>query len=329
VWRDLDVVMDASEATGGKIGAWLQVRGRNLPTGSSASDTGDIPQMESFLNDLAETIVWEVNKLHSQGAGLDRFTTVTGAYQSTDATTSFNDSSNQLAFGDQVSDGSFEIWAFENGTRRGYTIDVYDTDSLNSLMNRINNTLNPTLDPTANPVATVVDGDRLRIYAAGGVEFAFANDTSHALAALGINTFFQGATATGLDLDDQINASVRNIAAGRLTASGEHAPGDNSNALELADLKDADVMGSADETFNEAVISWAADLGTQIASSEDSLRFAETASAELKELRDSVSAVNLDEEMVKLIQYQRSYQMAAKMISVADTLMATLLETKR
>jgi flagellar hook-associated protein 1 FlgK len=285
--------------------------------------------MESVRNELAETIIWEVNKLHSQGAGLDRFTTVTGAYQSSDATTTFNDSGNELDYGDQVVDGSFEIWAFENGTRRGYTIDAYKTDSLTTLVNRINNTLNPSLDPTANPVATVVDGDRLRIYASGGVEFAFANDTSNVLAALGVNTFFQGATATGIELGDTVKSSVRTIAAGRLTALGEHAAGDNSNALELADLKDSDVMGSADETFNESVISWAADLGTQIASSEDSLRFAETATAELQELRDTVSAVNLDEEMVKLIQYQRSYQMAAKMVSVADTLMATLLETKR
>ena len=46
-------------------------------------------------------------------------------------------------------------------------------------------------------------------------------------------------------------------------------------------------------------------------------------------MRDNVSGVNLDEEMIKMIQYQRSYQMAARLISVADSLLSTLLETKR
>ncbi len=329
VWRNLDVVMDADEVSSGRIGAWLKVRGGTLPTGSTATDTGDIPQMESFLNDLANKIIVEVNKLHSQGVGLDRFTDVTGTYESPDASTAFNDSSNTLPYASIVQDGQFEIWAYENGTRRGYTIQVYAADTLTSLMNRINNTINPTLNPASNPVATIVDNRYLRINSSGGIDFAFARDTSNVLAALGINTFFEGSTATGISLNSNILADVRNIAAGRLLTNGEHSPGDKSNALDLADLKDANTMSNSTETFNESVIAWAADLGTQIAATKDSLRFNETALGELKTMRDNVSAVNLDEEMIKMIRFQRSYQMAAKMISVADTLMATLLETKR
>ncbi len=329
VWRDLNVVMDASEITSGKIGAWLQVRGGTLPATSTATDTGDIPQMTAFLNDLAKTIIVEVNKLHAQGAGLDRFTDVTGTYESPDAATTFNDSTNTLPYASIVQDGQLEIWAYENGTRRGYTIDVYASDSLTSLMNRINSTINPTLNPASNPVATIEDNKYLRINSSSGIDFAFARDTSNVLAALGINTFFQGSTASNISLNATVQSDVRNIAAGRLLADGEHATGDKSNALDLADLKDANTMSSGSETFNEAVISWAADLGTQISSANDSLMFNETALAELKTMRDNVSAVNLDEEMIKMIRFQRSYQMAAKMINVADTLMATLLETKR
>jgi flagellar hook-associated protein 1 FlgK len=329
VWRDLNVVMDADEINSGRIGAWLKVRGGNLPSSSTATDTGDIPQMTAFLNDLANTIIVEVNKLHTQGAGLDRLTDVTGTYESPSASATFNDSTNTLPYASIVQDGQLEIWAFENGTRRGYTIDVYANDSLTSLMNRINNTINPTLNPASNPVATIVDNKYLRINTAGGIDFAFARDTSNVLAALGINTFFKGSTASSISLTDTVQNNVRNIAAGRLLADGEHATGDKSNALDLADLKDANAMTTGTETFNESVISWAADLGTQIAAANDSLRFNETALAELKTMRDNVSAVNLDEEMIKMIRFQRSYQMAAKMINVADTLMATLLETKR
>jgi flagellar hook-associated protein 1 FlgK len=329
VWRNLNVVMDADEVTSGQIGAWLQVRGGTLPTGSTETDTGDIPQMQAFLNDLASTIIVEVNKLHSQGAGLDRLTDVTGTYESPNATTAFNDSSNTLPFASIVEDGQFEIWAYENGTRRGYTIDVYANDTLTTLMNRINNTINPTMNPASNPVATIEDNKYLRINSSGGIDFAFARDTSNVLAALGINTFFQGSTATNISLNDTIQDNVRNIAAGCLLSDGEHSSGDNTNALDLADLKDANAMTGGTETFNESVISWAADLGTQISAANDSLSFDETALAELQTMRDNVSAVNLDEEMIKMIRFQRSYQMAAKMINVADTLLATLLETKR
>lgn len=332
VWRDLNVVMDADEVTGGRIGAWLQVRGGTLPKTSTETDTGDIPQMQSFLNDLANTIIVEVNKLHSQGVGLDRLTNVTGTYESPDAVTTFNDSNNTLPYASIVQDGQFEIWAYENGTRRGYTIEVYANDSLTSLMNRINTEINPTMDPAANPVATIVDNKYLSINSSSGIDFAFARDTSNVLAALGINTFFEGSTASSISLNSKIESDVRNIAAGRLLSgenAGEHSEGDKSNALDLADLKDANTMAGGTETFNESVISWAADLGTQIASTNDSLSFNETALAELQTMRDNVSAVNLDEEMIKMIRFQRSYQMAAKMINVADTLMATLLETKR
>lgn len=329
VWRNLNVVMDEDEITSGKLGGWLQVRGGTLPTGSTETDTGDIPQMQSFLNDLASTIIVEVNKLHTQGAGLDLFTDVTGTYESPNATTTFSDSTNTLPFASIVQDGQLEIWAYENGTRRGYTIDVYANDSLTSLMNRINATINPTMNPASNPVATIVDDKYLRMTSSGGIEFAFARDTSNVLAALGINTFFQGSTATSISLDDNIQADVRYIAAGRLLADGEHSPGDKTNALDLADLKDAGTMAGGSETFNEAVISWAADLGTVISATNDSLIFNETALAELQTMRDNVSAVNLDEEMIKMIRFQRSYQMAAKMINVADTLMSTLLELKR
>ena len=43
--------------------------------------------------------------------------------------------------------------------------------------------------------------------------------------------------------------------------------------------------------------------------------------------RDSVSAVNLDEEAAKLIQFQQYYQASAQIIQVARTLFDTLINT--
>ncbi|MCS7208891.1 MAG: hypothetical protein NZ874_04890, partial [Fimbriimonadales bacterium] len=49
----------------------------------------------------------------------------------------------------------------------------------------------------------------------------------------------------------------------------------------------------------------------------------------LHQIRESVSGVSLDEEAANLVKYQRSYQAAAKVISVFDGLIQDLLQTVR
>lgn len=312
VWRTLGMPMDYNEVDGGKIGAWLTVRDQ------------DIPEMQAFMDDLARTIVAEVNLLHTQGAGLEKFSDVTGTYESLNATTAFNDPNNTLPFADLVQNGTVDIWLYQGGTRTKYTVSVSEGDTLTDVMNNIN-----ALTAADGLTASIVDGNKLRLTADAGTEFAFANDNANLLAALGINTYFDGYSANNIEVNADIVADSGLIAAGRLLADGEHAVGDNSNALDLADLKDADTMTGGTETFNEALISWASQLGSEVAATDDNLNFAEMTYNQLQALRDDVSAVSLDEEMVLMIKFQRAYQMAAKMISVADQLLLTVLETKR
>ena len=319
VWRGSRLVMDSEDITGGKMGAWLDMR------------ENEIPGMQSYLDDLSSTLIFEVNALHSQGVGLDKFTSVTGTYEASSATASFR--SGATSYSDEVVSGSFDIWVYESGTRRSYTVDVEPSDSLTTLMNKINLAMGtggvPNTNPNVNPVAGITSDNALTLRADSGLEFAFANDTSNILAALGVNTFFDGDSAATIELNENISSDVRNICAGRILEDGEHADGDNQNALNLADLKDADTMNGGTETFNESMVTWSSELGTKVSSDSDNLSFAQTASAELLDQRDSMSAVNLDEEMVKLIKYQRAYQMASKVISVADSLLSSLLEVKK
>ena len=42
-------------------------------------------------------------------------------------------------------------------------------------------------------------------------------------------------------------------------------------------------------------------------------------------VRDSITGVNLDEEMTNMISHQRAYEASARVISVVDEMMQTLL----
>jgi flagellar hook-associated protein 1 FlgK len=46
------------------------------------------------------------------------------------------------------------------------------------------------------------------------------------------------------------------------------------------------------------------------------------------EQRDNLSAVSLDEEMINMMKYQHAYTVASKLLTVADELLMTLINSK-
>ena len=99
--------------------------------------------------------------------------------------------------------------------------------------------------------------------------------------------------------------------------------GDNRNALLLAAVQQATVtkVGSAQDTYNGLVglIGDQTQEATSLSSSEGSLL------TQAQDARDSVSAVNLDEEAVNLQKYQQAYQAASKSIAAASAMFAAIM----
>ena len=326
-WQGTVVTIESQEVTGGTIGAWLKVR------------DVEIPQSVEFFNTFTKTLIGAVNIVHSNGAGLEKFSTVGGSYTTTDPSLRFDDPGQDLAFADMVQNGQVSFWVYQNGMQHQYTVEVYAHDSMQTVTERMNRVMHaatwPTIDTSQAPQAywSKTENNSYHFYMAStpnsGIEFAFAGDSSGLLAALGVNTFFTGDSVTNIGIHNDIKNDVSCIAAGRILATGEHAKGDNSNALILANLKDTQLMGNGRQTLNESVIQWAAQLGTKIASSQDKYSFAYTTLAQLEAQRDNISAVNTDEELILLIQFQRAYQAAAKMVNVADTLLEEIINLKR
>jgi flagellar hook-associated protein 1 FlgK len=326
-WQDTNVIMSYNEITGGEMGAWLQVRDY------------DIPQTLEILGEYTHTLIGAVNILHSNGAGLEKFETVTGSYITQTPNSRFGAQEQDLPFADIIHNGEISLWVYQNGMQHQYTISVSVNDSMQDVVQRINQTLHsgyPVLDTRQKPAAYLKEneyGEGYQFFMSSapnsGVEFAFESDSSGLLAAMGVNTFFSGDHMSNIGLNDNITNDVKFIAAGRILPNGEHALGDNTTALRIAAIKDADIMSGGTQTLNESIIQWSAQLGTKIANTRDKYSFAEITHNELMTQRDNVSAVNSDEELINLIMFQRAYQAAAKLVTTADTLLQTILDLKR
>ncbi|WP_442891799.1 flagellar basal body rod C-terminal domain-containing protein, partial [Dissulfurispira sp.] len=100
-------------------------------------------------------------------------------------------------------------------------------------------------------------------------------------------------------------------------------PGDNSNAKLIASLSlSGFIKGSTPSDYYRSIVT---DVGVEASSAKISRKFHNTMVEELERKRQEASGVSLDEEAANLIKYQKSFEAAAKMISVADELLEALI----
>jgi flagellar hook-associated protein 1 len=319
---DVDVTNYVSN---GKLGGWLDTRDEV------------VAKYQLDLDALAKEFIWSVNQQHSQGVGLEGFSSVTGSYQATDTSAALN--STGLGFADKIVDGDFRVCLYDsNGNYDSDATLAIDADltTIDGIATAING-----IDGGTNISATVVD-DKLQISSANGYTFAFSDDNSNVLAALGINTFFIGSDAAGMGVNDVIGLNKNNIAAAQIGSDGAMASGNNANALAVTDLQNTalsisqstcdringNTQGSITSTIEGYYHSMVGSIGIASASVSRDRSFSELMVNELSNIRDSISAVSLDEEMTNLIAYQHAYAAAAKLISVSDEMLKTLLEVK-
>ena len=104
-----------------------------------------------------------------------------------------------------------------------------------------------------------------------------------------------------------------------------HIAQNNGNALALAALRGAPIVGG--DTATDAYASAMADVGVRVQSGAISSQISQAIANQANDARANASGVNLDEEAARLIQYQQSYQAAAKVLQVAQSVFDTLLAT--
>jgi len=104
---------------------------------------------------------------------------------------------------------------------------------------------------------------------------------------------------------------------------------DNRNAELLAALGTQNTMNGGTQNFTEGYAGLVEDIGVKTRQSQLDKDASSTLLEQSQNQRQSVSGVNLDEEAGKLIQYQAAYNASSKVMSVAQDLFTTLLQSFR
>ncbi|MBZ9568270.1 flagellar hook-associated protein FlgK [Modicisalibacter tunisiensis] len=102
------------------------------------------------------------------------------------------------------------------------------------------------------------------------------------------------------------------------------AAGDNTNALALQNLQNADLVGGK-ASLNESYASMVSDVGNRTNVVKANLDAQNTLTEQLTQVQQSESGVNLDEEAANLIRFQQYYQANAKVIQTASTVFDSIL----
>ena len=105
-------------------------------------------------------------------------------------------------------------------------------------------------------------------------------------------------------------------------ATGEGSAG-NANATLLANLADSAVVGN--QTASSYFASFLSQVGSETSDVTISNSAQQATLTQLTAQRDSLSGVSLDEEAANLTQYQRSYQAASHVFTIADSIMASAI----
>lgn len=132
--------------------------------------------------------------------------------------------------------------------------------------------------------------------------------------------------AANVRVDPTLAANPRSIAA---AASATALPGDNRNALALVNLQTKAVIALGGQTLEDNYLSIVGDVGSRAETAQAKLSFQQSLLAQAQARRESVSGVSIDEEMTKLIQFQRAFESSSMLVRTADEMYQSLIAMVR
>ena len=126
-------------------------------------------------------------------------------------------------------------------------------------------------------------------------------------------------------VNDAIKSDVLSVAAAYPTSQGKSMIGDSRAAVQIASIRNTDVMIGKDRTFDDYFANSVTNVGLKGEQAEMNMLSQNAIMDDLRNLRDSISGVNIDEELAEIIKFQHGYNAAAKFVSVIDQMLDTVI----
>jgi flagellar hook-associated protein FlgK len=295
----------------------------------------DIPATRGRLDAMAAEFVKRVDKVQATGLGLD------GPIASTVGTRPVADPTQPLATQNLpigMTNGTLRISVTNTGTQTRVGTDIAIDPSTMSL----NDVAAAITAGTGGQVQATVDTPQnvLRLQAQPGFAFDFAGrpdsppaavfatpttadtDTGGALAALGVNGLFAGSSANDIQVRPEFTADPNLVA-----ASGSGRSGDASNLIRLAAVRDQPAING--RTISAEYTDLAAQVGVQVRSLGDEQTAQAGVLQTLNAQEQAVVGVDVNEELVHLLNYQRMVEGASRFISSVNEALDSIIQMTR
>jgi flagellar hook-associated protein 1 FlgK len=309
-----------------------------------------VPDLRAQLDEFSKTFANTINDITSQGTSSPAVNSLTSGSTGNLASTSA-DLLTDSRFS-AISGATFNISVVDsngnpiNTTVGGTPITVSPTApattvSLDDIAAAINNSSigNATLGGTGGVIATTgsgPDGPYITITAANSSsKVVLANSTGNALGLLGMNNIFTGSTAHTIAVKPALEANPDLLPVSQMrTTDGGLSSTDNKTALQLAKLSTTKVgfssagsLGSQNDTLTGYLNQVVSNLAVTVSDAKARESYNESIKSQSESLASSVSGVNVNEELSTMLIYQNSFQASARIISVVNDMMQTLMQT--
>ncbi len=269
-----------------------------------------IPEYQNRLDTLAGQWIREINNTHATGIAL-----VKGMenIQSEEAATKEDIPLNQAGFSMQSGKLSLIIRNKTTGEETSSEISIDpDAETLVDIAGKMSS--------VSHLSAQAQDG-KLKLQSDSGYEFAFSQDSSYFLAEMKLNPLLSGKKAEEMKVSSWIQEDVTRISLAKSFASGN-----NENALHLMDtMQNKNQTALSGKTFQEYWNSSIVKIGSEVESKEREISLQSVILEDLVKRKQEVSGVSVDEELIRLQNYQYSYQAAARLFDTMDELMKTAI----
>lgn len=352
LWQDTG---DEAVFHGGTLGALVELRDVDLRNQKQSLDSMAINFMD-LVNDIHRNSVGKNNV-----SGLDFFTehyfvdNVNGNYDrngdgAEDTSYIFRISgTNALKNSEQI--GLRGAMTF-NGPDGDVNVEYYPTDTVETVINRINDSnaeVKAYLDRNNNLVLKATPSKDMEnpdfvirhvedsgmflagyagILSGSGAENAYDFNGADAVNVLATQSFAVAPImhpSEYIEVNPAIANNIQSVASGFVNSQGFVDSSDSRAAVEIASLRNTKVMIGTERTFDDYFADVVTEVGLKGEQAANQLASQNAIMGDLRDLRDSISGVNIDEELADIIKFQHGYNAAAKFISVQDELLETIL----